>query len=214
MFQFLNKLFARKYNDTKVLVGIVKDKEQYNANINNNFYHIPAKRIYTLDLPIEYVALFKSDRIFPENESGIYVYGKVTKHSFIKRHQIHELPKDSDEDYLKLDIEKWISLPTPIKPGEISKTHIFAPLGIFKKAKSYCELYMPDTEAIKFFRFLERECSKIPSKQITGCRYKGIKVAFTSEYIEVVYPNSYHTKLNRMAYHKKPYSLYQKILNV
>ena len=212
MLKFFEKLFGRKV-ENNVLVGIVKDSVQYKANIENNFYHIPAKRIYTLDLPIKYVALFRSDRIFPEDESGIYVYGKVKKHSYVKRHQISEIPKESDEEYLRLDVEKWMYLPSPIRSGEIYKTHIFTTLSILKTAKSVPELFMPDNEAIKFYRFLERECSKIPDIQIKGCTYNGIKVAFTKEYIEVVYPNTFHTKLNRASYCKKPYALYLKILN-
>ena len=104
MLKLFKKLFGRKYKKNNVLVGIVKDDIQYRTNIESNFYHIPAKRIYTLDLPIKYVALFKSDRIFPPNESGIYVYGKVKKYSFVKRYQITELPKVSNEEYLKFDV--------------------------------------------------------------------------------------------------------------
>jgi len=216
MFGFFTKFSKKKlFGPRDVLVGIVKDKSQYDINISNNFYHIPAKRIYMLDLPVKYVALFKSDRMFSEDEAGIYVYGKVKGISLKKRCQITEIPRNSNEEYFRFDIEKWIYLKQPIKNCEISKTHMFTSLKLLLSAKTIPELYMQDENSLKFFSFLEKQCNITTTSEIKlkGCVYNGIKVGFTPDYIEIIYPNSFHTKYNRSMYYKKPYKLFCDITN-
>lgn len=219
MFGFLTNFSKKKNNKffepRDVLVGIVKDKAQYDINIANNFYHIPAKRIYMLDLPVKYVALFKSDRMFSESESGIYAYGKVKGISLKKRCEITEIPRNSNEEYFRFDVEKWIYLRQPIKNCEISKTHMFTSLKLLLSAKTVPELYMHDEDSLKFFNFLEKQCNIAPSSEVKlrGCIYNGIKVGFTRDYIEIIYPNSFHTKYSHSMYYKKPYKLFCDITN-
>lgn len=217
MFEFFKRVFNTKgkahFRDRNVLVGIARSADQYEANIAHNFYHIPADRIYSLDMPVKYVAIFKPGRFFPLEETGVYVYGKIKKTSIVPRYAIRELPKDSYEEYLRFDVEEWINLPSPIPQGEISRTQTFTTFDILLNAKSATELYLPDKNAIGFFRFLERECSKANSTDFAECEYNEIGVAFTDEYIELVYPNAFHTRYKREQFYQRPYALYHEILH-
>lgn len=217
MFKSLKKLISREkssvsgdFSNRDVLVGIVKNKEQYLINTANNFYHIPAHRVYLLDMPIRYVALFRSVRTFGAENSGIYVYGRVKSIRVVERREISEIPKDSSEKYYRFEIEKWIPLKEPIKAGEISRVHMFTSLPLLLGAKSVPELYMLSSEELDLYRFLDKMCSlsEQDMPKFKKYRYNGIKIGFSRDFIEIIYPDTEHVRYGRSQLYKKPYALF------
>ena len=212
MLKILNKRHINKgesFSNRDVLVGVVKNKEQYEININNNFYHIPAKRLYLLDLPINYVALFKSEKSFDVAEAGVFVYGRVTKITKLKRCEITESPSLSDKEYYRIDVESWKKLKTPIKSQEISPVHILTTKYLLHNAKTVPELYMLSSQELKLYRRLYELCNTPNIRLFKKFTHRGIKIGFSREFIEVIYPNTEHRRYNRRSFYKRPYLLFK-----
>ncbi|ALS16720.1 hypothetical protein [Clostridium butyricum] len=54
---------------------MAKSREQFEANINNKYYHIPVKSVNLAAHSIEYVTLFQTKNIFKdEKHSILYPY--------------------------------------------------------------------------------------------------------------------------------------------
>ena len=98
--------FKDEYFCTReVLVGALNSKEQLEVNLKHNFYHIPAKKINLAKNNIKYVALSQSQNLFG-SDGGIVWYGKIKDINLVKRNEIVELPKDDENLYYKIEIEK------------------------------------------------------------------------------------------------------------
>lgn len=148
-----------------VIVGITKNEEQYKTNLNKEFYHIPLKRAKITEHDIEYVALSysktsqKRDR--SSIEPGVKYYGKVKKIEVLKRREIVELPKKSDELYVKFTVEKWMQLPKIIEPimGNV-RVCAYTSEFLLKNAKIINELFIKTKEEFILWNELNRICDK------------------------------------------------------
>ncbi len=111
------KLAHVDWNKRDVLIGTFRSKEQFGICKEKNMYYIPANRIKDEQLPVHYVAMFQTNRIFP-NESGIYYYGEVLRTARVARRSITEVPmrsgKDPNEAYYKFYVREWVLLKNPI----------------------------------------------------------------------------------------------------
>ncbi len=211
MFKIFNKRHINKsesFSNRDVLVGVVKNKEQYDININNNFYHIPAKRLYLLDLPINYVALFKSEKSFGVSEAGVFVYGRVIKITKVKRCEITESPRQSHEEYYRIDVESWKKLKTPIKSQEILPIHILTTKYLLHNAKTVPELYMLSNNELKLYRRLYELCNTPHINTFKKFTHRGVKIGFSRDFIEVIYPDTEHRRFNRQNFYQRPYTLF------
>lgn len=102
-----------------MLVGALSNEKQLEFNLNNRFYHLPAKYISEDDLPVRYVALYQSNSIF-KKESGIRYYGTVTRTCICRRKDI-PIPRtrhNANELYYRFDVKTWEELPVAIKVRE------------------------------------------------------------------------------------------------
>ena len=88
--------------------------------LENNFYYIPVKYLPDTRFPIRYIALYKSQNIFGNEECGISHYGGVIKYSLIKRNQINEIKTKRDPNalYYRFEINSWKRLENIILPRE------------------------------------------------------------------------------------------------
>lgn len=113
-----------KYWDSpSVLVGALRSPHQLDVCREHNFYHIPAKEIPSDWLPFSYVAIYQSHTMFPD-DCGIMLYGKVASWKPVQRWQIRELPKNTDELYYRLEVERWQQLEPPIAAKELPIVHL------------------------------------------------------------------------------------------
>ena len=98
-----------------VLVGSFRKIEQFNINLKDGYYYVPAKNFDTDKLPIRYVALYQSAKLFGAN-AGIRYYGEVLTTTRVKRKQI-PVPmsgNNGDESYYVFRVREWKILNTPI----------------------------------------------------------------------------------------------------
>ena len=113
-----------KYWDSpSVLVGALRSPHQLDICRDYGFYHVPARYIPNDWLPFSYVAIYQSYTMFPD-DCGIMLYGKVKSWKPVQRWQIRELPKNSQELYYRLEVERWEQLEPPIAIKEIPIVHL------------------------------------------------------------------------------------------
>lgn len=99
-----------------VLVGVVRNREQLEANMDHSFYHIPAGNISPDKMPLRYVALYLSEATFGKDGGGVCYIGEVDSAYMCKRGDIMEIPtKHPDVDFFRFEIKKWHKFTKPIK---------------------------------------------------------------------------------------------------
>lgn len=109
-----NYIKEEYYNNRNVLVGSLRNREQLEVNLINKFYHTKCTNVNLMEREVKYVALAQSKKSFGD-DAGIVYFGKVNDIELIKRSEIKELPSDSDEMYLRFNIEEWFRLSNKIQ---------------------------------------------------------------------------------------------------
>lgn len=139
-----------------VLVGAVKNKEQFNIILKNRFYHIPYKRVSHNLSNLKYVALYQSKELFDDN-SGIKYFGEINDWHIIKRRDIKEIPKSSDELYIKFEIKEWKQLINKIKPKEYGvRSHLYTNYKLLIQADCIPELCIKSKEEYRLYLEIKR----------------------------------------------------------
>ncbi len=108
-------------NDT--LVGTLRNKNQLHVCLQHNFYYCPKSRMPGNPDELRYVALNMTPRIFGK-ESGIHYIGRINKISLVKRSDITEIPKNTDEIYYRLAVSRWVQLTSNIEHCNFSVLYL------------------------------------------------------------------------------------------
>lgn len=149
------KLAKVDWKKRDVLVGVLKNRKQLDICMEHHFYHIPASRVGEEDLPIHYVAIYQSRNLFGK-ESGIFLYGEVTKCTLLRRRDIRELPKNSAELYYRLDVKEWKKLKTPIAVREGAQVALFTNLFLLLHSREVPDLRIASEEEFRLYYELKR----------------------------------------------------------
>ncbi|WP_294353774.1 DUF2357 domain-containing protein [uncultured Clostridium sp.] len=144
------------FNNREVLVGTLKNKEQFEICMNYNFYHIPKGQINLSKHNVKFIALAQSKKVF-EKEAGILWYGKVKSVEPVKRSDIKEIPKNSDDIYYRFEIEKWIKLPRKIEvKGYQVRRFLYTSIYLLKNAENISEICIKSKEEFRLWKELKR----------------------------------------------------------
>lgn len=103
-----DRLVKVDWSRRDVLIGTFGSHMEFDICREKRFYYISAKRIREKNLPVRYVALFQTPRIFSD-QAGIYYYGEVLRTSFVKRKSIREIPQthgDPEELYYLFQVRE------------------------------------------------------------------------------------------------------------
>ena len=184
------RLIKVDWNRRDVLVGTLRNNAQLQVCLEKRFYHIPAKAISKAQLPIHYVALFQTPRIFPNN-AGIYYYGEVLSAELVKRKTIWEVPQthgNPDDPYYRFTIKEWIPLDKPILPQETGldgKFREFTNLFLLQNAEFVPELLLTTEEEYRLYMELKRASGKALTDNTaeTGFTLNGLNVLFADDQI-------------------------------
>jgi hypothetical protein len=144
-----------KWDEPSVLVGTLSSPYQLDTCLECSFYHVPARHIPKDWLPISYVAIYQSRNMFPD-DCGIRFYGKVKHCMPVRRWQISEIPKDSDELYYRFEIEAWEQLDPPVEVLEIPFKHLLSNLFLLKHSRQTPELALDTPAHYVFYHALHR----------------------------------------------------------
>ena len=144
------------FKNRNVLIGPIKDEKQFDIVMEHNFYHVPKKSVDFIKNNIEYVALSQPINIF-KSEAGISYYGKVIEIREVERREITELPKDSNELYYLIKIEKWIELPKKIEVmGYAVRRCLYSSEYLLKNSTMIAELLIKSNEEYRIWCELKR----------------------------------------------------------
>lgn len=146
------------WNRRDVLIGTLRSLAQLRACIEGCFYYIPARLIQEENLPIHYVALFQTPRIFPK-DAGIRYYGEVLRSALVKRKNIREVPQtrgNPEELYYRYQIREWLPLANPILPKESGFVREFTNRFLLENAQVVPELLLGSEEEYRFYTELKR----------------------------------------------------------
>lgn len=136
-----------------VLVGGLRRPSQLEVCLEHGFYHLPAAALPQERLPIEYIAIYQSGTLFPE-DCGIRFYGRVKSCTLVSRRQIREIPKESNEWYYRLEVDRWEQLEHPIEVREIPVIHLFTNLFLLTHSREVPELTLQSPEAYRRYQAL------------------------------------------------------------
>lgn len=149
------KLARVDWNTRDVLVGALRNRDQLEICLQNNFYHVPKDRIPDGTLPIRYVAIYQSKKLFGQ-KSGIYYYGEVIRTIPVARNEISEIPKHSDDAYYRFEIKSWTKLDKPIAIKEKRNIHFYTNLFLLTHSSEVPELYLRSEEEYRLYNELKR----------------------------------------------------------
>jgi hypothetical protein len=139
-----------------VLVGSLRNKNQLDIALNHKFYHIPYKNIKTKGINFKYIAIYQSKEAFKE-EAGIRYFGEIDEWALVKRNEITEIPRNSDELYIKFRIKEWKRLDRVIKPKEYGVlSHIYTNKQLLLNAEYLPELCIKSKEEYRIYMELKR----------------------------------------------------------
>lgn len=148
------------YKNRNVLVGVVKNKRQFNVLLKRKFYHIPMSQLADCSFPIEYVAIYQSKKLFGK-ESGIRAYGIVKDTITLPRNQILEIPSLSDEKYLYIKVKGWYKLAKTIKADDMDTVAFSTSEYLLRNAKTSSELRITSKEEHELYILLVNRIKKL-----------------------------------------------------
>lgn len=214
-FEYIKAMFGKGKSGEDMyasdcLVGVVRDRRQLEINLSQNFYHVPARFVYELDMPIKYVALYTSAAGFGKENAGIHRYGKIASFSAVPRYQIKEIPKNSPEIYFVFKVEKWETLERPVRPLETAQVVTMTSLALIRRSEYMPELYMRTREEFLLFGFLKDICLKGADRR--RYNFNGTRIAAAGDVIEIIYRGGERLKVSRKIYSGRPFALYRKIM--
>ncbi len=147
-----------KFKLENVMVVNVKDGLHLKQYLENNFYHIPAKRLSNIRLGVEYLAFYQSIRAFGEN-GGIRYFAKIKDISRYKRNECLEIPPrkgTEEETYLRFtlgDIETVDHI-DPIQSG--TQIVSYTTLYLLKNAANMHELKLNSNLEVELYKRLKQ----------------------------------------------------------
>lgn len=110
-------------------------------------------------LPIHEVAIYQSKDLFG-NEAGIEYYGEVISLEKVKRREIIEIPRDSDQLYYRLNVREWRRLDRRIEAKEYGiRTIKYTNDFLLKHSTQVPELQLKTEEEYRFLTELKRVVS-------------------------------------------------------
>lgn len=161
-----------------VLVGALRNRYQLDVCLECNFYHMPAVGIDPKN--VRYVAIYQSLNLFGHG-SGIRYYGKVTGFKKVRRHEIDEIPKNSDEWYYRFEVKKWRRLISPIAAGGVAFVHMRTNLFLLRNSRTVAELLVGSEHQFRWVYALKKAMTQSRRflKHSAGFSFDGITTLVT-----------------------------------
>ena len=150
-----DKLQKVDWTTRDVLIGDLRSAAQLAACLEHRFYHIPVSQVKDENLPIRYVALYQSNRLFGAG-SGIRYYGEVKNCTRVRRKDIRFLPKVSNEWYYYLEVKEWKTLSKPIAIKERAMGRQFTNVFLLEHSSEAPELGIRSEAEYRLFSELKR----------------------------------------------------------
>jgi hypothetical protein len=115
------------------------------------------------------VAIYQSQTLFG-TRGGVRYFGRVTGCETLPRHDITQIPRDSDTPYCRFFVERWHRLPRKIASKELAVTHIRTTEFLLRHGTEIPELFLEDENQFRFYRALKKLLGR-PRIRTAGFRF-------------------------------------------
>ncbi|MEK5104933.1 restriction endonuclease-like protein [Cytobacillus sp. FSL M8-0252] len=137
--------------EEKVLVGLVKDREEYIQSKQTGSYRIPITKLKSGWQETKYIALYVKKGVLEQN--GVICYGRAKE---IRPEKV------GSEEYMQFEVDHWINCNPIIKPvGYGVSVYMQTTLNHLKESTELPELFMRSKEEKTLWRMLRRVSDKI-----------------------------------------------------
>lgn len=159
------KLAHVDWEKRDVLIGTFRNREQFDICFEQKFYYVPVKQVNESKLPIHYVALYQTNRIFGEGSGQIEYYGEAIRVALVRRNSIKEVPvnrNNGDELYYRITVREWKKISeinetgSPIKPKESGFVVDFTNMFLLQHSEFVQELRFMNEAEYRFYSELKR----------------------------------------------------------
>jgi len=153
------------FGERNVLVGTLRNKEQFDICVSNKMYYIPYEKVRKNILAIRYVALYQSKKEFGE-QAGITYFGKIKYWKVVQRKEISQIPRDDSKLYVLFEVEDWQKMSKTIEPGRYGvRSHFYTTLKLMNIAKTLPELWISSKDEYRLYLELKRVADKLEIKE-------------------------------------------------
>ena len=210
-----DKLTKTDWKRRDVLAGALRNRSQLETSLKHKFYHIPAAWISESDLPIHYVAIYQSINLFGK-EAGIRYYGEVIRCSLVKRREIREIPKNSDELYYRLEIKEWKEMNVPLVAKEVRDVPFFTNMFLLQHCSEVPNLRIKTAEEYRLYTELKRlsQDSAVNDEENTnGFMYNDKMIVLENGNIQVIASDRIMEQVTLESFSRKPSAVFSVIKN-
>lgn len=212
------------FKERNVLVGSLRNNAQLDINLKHRFYHIPLENINLNKNIVNTISLAQSKTIF-KDEAGIKYYGNVKEINIVKRSDIKEIPKDSDELYVRFEIDEWKTLERTIEvKGYQVRKHIYTTEYLLYNAETVSELCIKSEEEFRLWMELKNLQNEVAAliehkkvientSSIKGFSFGNKEIYFAGDKIKVISGDSI-CEFSRADLRKRPAGIVRDIRNV
>lgn len=138
-----------------MLIGALSNMPQLSVCLEHNFYHIPAKLVPVNIDSIRYVAVYQSRRFFGSELAGVRYFAQVERATLLPRYKIAELPRQSEEMYVRFDVKGWQKKIKPISPAGKGIIAGYTEFAVFEVAEELPQLWLKSTEDVSLYAALK-----------------------------------------------------------
>ena len=210
-----DKLTKTDWKRRDVLVGALRNRSQLETSLKHKFYHIPAARISESDLPIHYVAIYQSINLFGK-EAGIRYYGEVIRCSLVKRREIREIPKNSDELYYRLEIKEWKEMNVPLVAKEVRDFPFFTNMFLLQHCSEVPDLRIKTAEEYRLYtelKCLSQDSAVNDEENTNGFMYNDKMIVLENGNIQVIASDRIMEQVTLESFSRKPSAVFSVIKN-
>lgn len=210
-----DRLVKVDWTNRDVLIGTLRSYAQLQVCLEKNFYYIPANLVKDENLPIHYIALFQTPRIFSD-KAGIHYYGEVLRTALVRRKNIHEVPQthgNPDDLYYRFRIKEWILMERPILPKESGFVYEFTNMFLIENVEYVPELLLRSEEEYRFYTELKRRTGTAldNNESSTGFELGDIKVVFEDGQIQIYKGGKTAGTCNIIEFSRQPNATFRRL---
>lgn len=214
------KLAKVDWNKRDVLVGTFRSKEQFNTCLENKFYYVPARQFNDSKLPIHYVALYQTNKMFGEGNGQIEYYGEAIRVALVRRSSIKEVPlthNNGDELYYKITVRDWKKISEindsghPITPKESGFVVDFTNMFLLEHSEYVQELRFKNEAEFRFYTELKRnvKAAEIDEDVATGFTVDGSRFVFSDGEIMAIKDDKIVERQSIIEFNKRPAQVFR-----
>lgn len=218
------KLAHVDWEKRDVLIGTFRSREQFNICFEKNFYYVPVKQVNESKLPIHYVALYQTNKVFGEKNGQIEYYGEAIRVALVRRSSIREVPmsrNNGDELYYRITVRAWKKISEtnetrlPIRPRESGFVVDFTNMFLLQHSEFVQELRFMSEAEYRFYSELKRnaKAAEIGDEMAVSFAVENSRFVFSNGDIIAIKDGEIVEKKSIADFNKRPAQVFRMLQN-